>query len=70
MKAKPVDKKISNIYKLGYCDGINYVANTIIKLLKGSNEKDIKTNVNTIIEFCKNSIKINEDIEKESINNG
>lgn len=48
------------LYTKGWIDGINFVADTIIKLIEGSTD-DTKTKLDTILTFCKNSIKINKE---------
>ena len=61
MKAKLPEKKLNKtLYREGWVEGINFVADTIIKLIDGSTD-DTKTKLDTILTFCKNSIKINKE---------
>lgn len=53
-------------YKLGYRNGINFIAKTIVELMKG-NEFSTTDKLNMILEFLENSIKANDNnIKKES----
>ena len=68
MNAIPVEQEDTKkrFYKLGYRAGINFVAKTIIEIMKG-NEFNTKDKLNMILEFLENSIKANdENIKKES----
>lgn len=61
MKARLSDKKLNEtLYKEGWIEGINFIADTIIKLVDG-NTGDAESKLNTIFTFCKNSIKVHEE---------
>ena len=61
MKARLPDKKLNEtVYREGWIEGINFIANTIIKLLKDSTD-DAENKLDTILTFCNNSIKAHEE---------
>ena len=61
MKARLPDKKLNAIvYREEWIEGINFIADTIIKLLEGSTD-DAESKLDMILTFCKNSIKVHEE---------
>jgi len=61
MKARLPDKELNEaLYREGLIEGITFVADTIVKLVEGSTD-NAESKLDTILMFCKNSIKINEE---------